>query len=737
MANPMDNRNTSAPAKGQVTALLLAALIMGGGGLGLGAYVLISGGSGSQAPAGPQGEQGSAGMVGPVVSITQPGNNTVISGVVSVRAIVWSSTPYIVKVLVNGWENSTSLPWQWNTSSPEYGDGGWNLTVQVMNSSGYVAQDQVLVQVLNHPEQDPVYYCASQAEITAALADIGTGAGKVVITQNITLTSPIQVNGNGSYVIEGVAPGVTLDCGGNWHGFSITGVASCTVRDLSVDARDHTSATTAAFFVQETTVTLEHLRIIGYDHGHGTGIWINGTDVWISNCHISDVHYGIYLQSYSQAVGISGNTISGCYDGIFSHHPSSEVIIEDNLVIASTYCGLYLHGPYFQVANNLVTGTHAYGIMCGNLRSTFTGNTIAQMTSSGNCYGIFLWQGGNVFTDNVVRDIHSSSYPTSKGYGIYISPAAGGNVVAGNTFRYNDIACEDDGTNNVLYDNIPGNDPAYYCASEAEITAALADIGTGAGRVVVTANVTLASPIQVNGNGSYVIEGVAPGVTVDCGGDWEAFKITSVASCTVRDLSIDARDHTSATTAAIFVEESMVVLENLQIFGNNSDYGRGIAINNTNVWVSNCYLCDMYDGINLTGASRLVSVSGNTVSGCTYGLSIHGANHTIANNHLTQNLFMGMWCDGENSTFTGNSVMGTTFAGDLYGIYLGDLADSNVFSGNIVNDHHSSGGGTGYGIYIIAEADENVVVGNSFLYNDDNEENLSATTIMSFNNNDP
>ncbi len=185
----MEGRNV-ATAKGKSTVFFIAALILGGAGLGLGTYSIMIGAppdlqgpqgpegpqgptgpqgpNGTQGPQGPQGDQGAPGdqgtegpqgppgMVGPVVGITQPANNTVITGIVSVRIMLWNSTPCTFEVLVNGSLNATEVPWQWDTSAPQFGDGWWNLTVKAINTTGYAAQDQVMMFVDTTPYTDQI-----------------------------------------------------------------------------------------------------------------------------------------------------------------------------------------------------------------------------------------------------------------------------------------------------------------------------------------------------------------------------------------------------------------------------------------------------------------------------------------------------------------------------------------------------------------------------------------------------
>jgi hypothetical protein len=193
----MEGRST-APSKSQITALLVAALVLGGSGLGLGAYSLVSGGQGAQGPKGEQGVQGTqgdqgttglqgpAGMVGPVVSITQPGNNTVISGIVSVRIMLWNSTRCTFEVLVNGSLNATELPWQWNTNAPQFGNGWWNLTVRAINASLYAAQDQLLVFIDTTPYTGQVIQVKTAINTVQDNADPNTPTTKMTISIDVT-----------------------------------------------------------------------------------------------------------------------------------------------------------------------------------------------------------------------------------------------------------------------------------------------------------------------------------------------------------------------------------------------------------------------------------------------------------------------------------------------------------------------------------------------------------------------
>ncbi len=217
----MEGRTTT-PAKGQMTALLVVALIMGGGGIGLGAYSLVNGGLGTQGPAGPQGPegdqgnqglpgeqgnqgpQGPAGMVGPVVGILDPDNGSVVSGIVSVRIMLWNSTPCTYEVLINGSLNTTEIPWMWDTNATQFGNGWWNLTVRAINGSGYAGQDSVLVFIDNSPTFWKVMSTAFEQTILSGWANITDIAINFTIARQQNLEFQFDCAWHGSGIPAGI-----------------------------------------------------------------------------------------------------------------------------------------------------------------------------------------------------------------------------------------------------------------------------------------------------------------------------------------------------------------------------------------------------------------------------------------------------------------------------------------------------------------------------------------------------
>jgi hypothetical protein len=313
-------------------------------------------------------------------------------------------------------------------------------------------------------------------------------------------------------------------------------------------------------------------------------------------------------------------------------------------------------------------------------------------------------------------------------------------------------------------DGAGAGEPVYYCSSEAEINVALTAIGSGSGTITITQNIALTASITLNGNGGYIIQGVAPSITIDCNGDRSAIRIETTQSCIIRDLTIDATDVTSHVTNIIFVSDTYTYIENLRIFGDGDREGRGMYIDCANVWVTNCFVTEVLYGIyGLIGGAYYAHISDNTVTfcddgsighgiylggdystcdnnyivSCQTGIYSYGVQDAISNNVLYDNLNYGIQVWSQGSTFSGNSIRGTNpgSASNIYGIFLGSNADYNVISGNLISDYLNSGAGTGIGVRIDnSNCDENTIVGNTILNCDTAISDLSATTYIADNN---
>ncbi len=308
----------------------------------------------------------------------------------------------------------------------------------------------------------------------------------------------------------------------------------------------------------------------------------------------------------------------------------------------------------------------------------------------------------------------------------------------------------------------------YPCSSEADINNAINMIGTGNGKILITGSITLNSHIDIDGGGSYIIQGNGL-PTIDCGGDRTAFNITNAKSCIIKDLIIDASDIVKLERSIIIINETNdnpVYIENLQILGNIGQNGKAIYVESDNIWIYNCYLSQFLIGIHLNGSSNL-KIFDNTIYNCSTGIRlgdigmwsmlgcenitiennliqkigwsgiecIFSTHITIANNIIRNNFWGVELLTTNYSLISGNMFTGRTvnFGSNNTGIYLSG-ANYNTLNGNGIYDYHNLVGTTyGHGIVInpIAtpgECVENTIIGNTALNNDYNFRDYGTNT---------
>lgn len=306
----------------------------------------------------------------------------------------------------------------------------------------------------------------------------------------------------------------------------------------------------------------------------------------------------------------------------------------------------------------------------------------------------------------------------------------------------------------------------YPCSSETDINNALATIGTGNGKIIITGPITLTSHIDIDGGGSYIIQGAGL-PTIDCGGDRTAFNITNAKSCIIKDLIIEASYIVKKERSIILINETddnPVYIENLQILGNIEQNGKGIYVESDNIWIYNCYLNQFRTGIHVNGSSNH-KIYDNNIYNCSYAgikigdLGIWGSSRsenitiennlirnvikeiyynaihcfgatyiTIANNIFRNNFWGIAFYNTNYSLITGNIITGSTFStavANNSGILLSG-ANYNTLTNNAIFDYHSLVGGLdGYGIIIgpiptPGNCVQNTVIGNTALDNDVN-----------------
>jgi len=438
---------------GRSNLLIVVALLIGLSGVGLGAYSTflqtpIAGAPGEDGEDGLDGVDGKDAPGGIVVGILDPDSHDMVSGVIEIRALIAGSTQYSISVLINASEIGTQVPLEWDTTS--VADGWWNITIEVIDiPSGNHTQDEVIVYVMNMEEDVPIYYCASEEEINDALTDIGTGSGTIYITENIHLVNTIEIDGGGSYIIQGVSPSTFINCSGDRTAIDIDITSSCILRDLTIHAQDLVTSTLPIISVTDSLTQIENVKIFGDADRNGRGIYVNAQHVEISNCFITNVRTGIYAWSLSYDMKVTDNSIFYCDTGSVGHGIylyGDRTICTNNLV---QYCrsGIFVYADYSIISNNLVYSSFLYGIQIYLRYNSISSNVVrGQSVDAGSTtiYGIRVGSNAdyNVFSGNNVYYVRNSGAGDGIGLGIEASNCDE-NTVVGNSMFNCDINYED------------------------------------------------------------------------------------------------------------------------------------------------------------------------------------------------------------------------------------------------------------------------------------------------------
>jgi parallel beta-helix repeat protein len=177
-----------------------------------------------------------------------------------------------------------------------------------------------------------IYYVDSDAELDAAITAIETGnqEGRIIITVDLTNVQATLNDASASYIIEGSGSGASLDANGNNAVITITNCASCVIRNLKIDAADHTAVGTPVIDINGgSNITIENVHILG-DNVNSIGITVNTTTkVQLLNCRITDTCDGIYIDTDDNLV--KGNIISSVVDDAV--HLSGNA--DNNLIIGN------------------------------------------------------------------------------------------------------------------------------------------------------------------------------------------------------------------------------------------------------------------------------------------------------------------------------------------------------------------------------------------------------------------
>ena len=292
----------------------------------------------------------------------------------------------------------------------------------------------------------PGYYCDSAAEVQQALDSIGTGSGKIILTESITLNSKINISGGGSYVIQGQGGSTIINCS-NWNAFDITNATSCIIKDLKIDSSD-IGYSTAIININETNdnpVYIEKIQVIGDSDRYGYGTRIGSGNVWIINCFISEVNTGIYQTSNLGIAHIYDNTIRDyLIDGM--HIEGDNNHISGNSIEIGINYGMRIYGSHNMVTDNLIRDSQ-FGIIIFGDSNTIKDNNMYSIQANGiyslDCdyneiSGNSILVGGSVgiYLDNCNYSVILGNLISDFGaYGIFLDNCTS-NVISGNQISF-------------------------------------------------------------------------------------------------------------------------------------------------------------------------------------------------------------------------------------------------------------------------------------------------------------
>jgi parallel beta-helix repeat protein len=126
----------------------------------------------------------------------------------------------------------------------------------------------------------------------------------------------------------------------------------------------------------------------------------------------------------------------------------------------------------------------------------------------------------------------------------------------------------------------------------------------------------------------------------------------------------------------------LVYIEGESNFVINNDAGQILLINSTNITVQNQHLSNATVGIQLWESNACI-ITGNTLIGNHYGISLSGLNNTIDDNVMNYNYY-GLHFSGDNNTIADNTI-----SNNNDGIYFFN-SDHNTFRRNTFTRNQNS-----------------------------------------------
>ena len=260
------------------------------------------------------------------------------------------------------------------------------------------------------------YRCSTNAEIQNAIDSIAGKSGIVhIVSGTILISTTIDVDGSGDYIIEGEGVGSILETVGDISCFNITDTSSCFFNNFKIDTTSITTGTKPVIDITETSnnpIAVENITFVG----NGYGIKVNSNTCKIESNIFEGLNYGIYLNSNILNTIITSNRFISCSRAVHLNAPKHTLINDNN--IYDCVCGMWLDSGsnFTSISNNIFNSCTSFGIY-----SYFDGyyNVIEGNIFEGSTFPIYLssYGGGGgrgchycVISNNNISDADNTNY---------------------------------------------------------------------------------------------------------------------------------------------------------------------------------------------------------------------------------------------------------------------------------------------------------------------------------------
>ena len=580
------------------------------------------------------------------------------------------------------------------------------------------------------------YFVQDEFELQDAINSIGTKSGIINLEGSFTINATILIDaitGGGSYIIRGAGSNTTLTSA-DITCFHITSARSVLLENFKIDASVVTGRNTTIIKVDEAAdnlIIIDNVAITGIV-GRGWGIEVNSDYVQIRNCKITTIDMGIRI--YGDYCKAESNTCNGMDE--YGIRCSGDYVSISKNICNSSGRGIFVDSigsSYCNVSQNQCNSNTINGINIFSLENLVLANNICTLNPTGIRIedSDYVSISGNDASENTTSGIviaGTSSYNivtgntcinNAAGYGIIIGDA----TCIGNIIKSNNVS----GNNWQLWDIGVNSDFEYRCSTNAEIQDAIDSIAAKSGIIEIVNDMNIATTIDVDGNGDYIIKGGGIGTVLTIVGDISCFNITDAKSCILKDFKIDATSLTTNTTPIIDITEGSnydVYIERINIVGDAVN-GYGIKLNSAQCHIRNCTITDVNWGIYSIGIwGYNEEISRCIINGCAgYGIRMSGteipqSGSIIQNCIINNSGIHGIYTTCDFIRVTSNIVYDSTVFGIVCTGFL-SLISSNKVEGN---------GNIG----ISSNGIDNSIVGNSCR---DNPIGISVSSTCTVSNN--